>query len=207
MQVEPDNIRTDLSLGGGPLEDIGIYCLNAARYLFKAEPEEVMAVSIKGKDRRFKKIPEAVSATLRFPGERLATFVCGFGETKASEYRVICTEGVLSMDPAFTWQDDIVQTITQKKKEKVKIFKHRNQIAAEIVYFADCVLGGKEPEPSGREGLLDVRIIEALRQSYAKNRPIKLKPLPKASRPNASQGIHRRPSKKPKAVKAPPPSR
>src|SRR3954462_14047151 len=103
MQVDPDNIRTDLSLGGGPLEDIGIYCLNAARYVFQDEPDEVTAFAIRGKDRRFKEIPEAVSATLRFTKDRLATFLCGFGESKVSEYRVIGTEGVLKMDPAFTW--------------------------------------------------------------------------------------------------------
>jgi predicted dehydrogenase len=59
MQVEPDNIRVHLSLGGGPLEDIGIYCLNAARYIFKAEPEEVTAFAVRSKDRRFKEVPEA----------------------------------------------------------------------------------------------------------------------------------------------------
>ena len=61
MQIDPGNVRTDLSLGGGPLEDIGIYCLNAARYVFRAEPNEVTAFAIRGKDRRFKEIPEAVS--------------------------------------------------------------------------------------------------------------------------------------------------
>ena len=161
MQVEPDNIRVDLSLGGGPLEDIGIYCLNAARYIFKAEPEEVTAFAIRGKDRRFKEVPEAVSATLRFPKNRLATFLCGFGETKVSEYRVIGTEGVLEMEPAFTWHGDIEQTISHKEKSKAKTFKHRDQIAAELIYFSDCIRRNKRPEPSGKEGLLDVRIIDA----------------------------------------------
>ena len=43
MQVKADNIRTKAKLGGGPLFDIGIYSLNAARYLFGAEPREVSA--------------------------------------------------------------------------------------------------------------------------------------------------------------------
>jgi glucose-fructose oxidoreductase len=207
MQIEPDNIRVDLSLGGGPLEDIGIYCLNAARYIFKAEPEEVTAFAIRGKDRRFKEVPEAVSATLRFPKNRLATFLCGFGETKVSEYRVIGTEGVLEMNPAFTWNDDIVQTITHKDKTSTKTFKHRDQIAAELIYFADCIRHNKKPEPSGKEGLLDVRIIDALRRSYLGHRTIKLQPLAKEQRPHRSQSIKRRPAKKPSPVKAPPPSK
>jgi glucose-fructose oxidoreductase len=207
MQVDPDNIRIDRELGGGPLEDIGIYCLNAARYLFQAEPDEVMAHALKGKDSRFKEVPEAVCATLRFPKDRLATFLCGFGQTKVSEYRVIGTEGVLRMDPAFTWEADLEQTISRKDKAKTKTFKHRDQIAAELVYFSNCILNNHPPEPSGEEGLLDVRIMEALRASYAKNKPVVLKPLAKKRRPHRGQAIKRRPSRKAKLVKAAPPSK
>jgi predicted dehydrogenase len=206
MQVDPGNIRTDLSLGGGPLEDIGIYCLNAARYIFRAEPDEVTAFALRGKDRRFKEIPEAVSATLRFSKDRLATFLCGFGESKVSEYRIIGTEGVLKMDPAFTWQGDIEQTVSRKEKAKTKTFKHRDQIAAELVYFSDCILKNKKPEPSGHEGYLDVRIIDALRTSYTEHRTVKIEPLTKKRRPRSSQSIKRKPAKKPQPVKASPPS-
>src|SRR4051812_4648894 len=38
MQIRNGNIRTLPRRGAGPLYDIGIYCLNAARYLFRAEP-------------------------------------------------------------------------------------------------------------------------------------------------------------------------
>ena len=91
MQVNADNVRIERSLGGGPLEDIGIYCINAARYIFQAEPVEVMACAASGNDERFIEVPEAVSAVLRFPEDRLASFSCGFGEGKESHYRVIGT--------------------------------------------------------------------------------------------------------------------
>lgn len=206
MQVAPDNIRIDRSLGGGPLEDIGIYCLNAARYVFGVEPLEVSAVAIRGSDPRFVEVPEAVAATLRFPDERLAVFLCGFGEVKQSEYRVIGTEGMLTMDPGFTWQGDIQQTLTNKKgKNRTITFKHRDQVAAEILYFSCCVMDGKQPEPSGAEGLIDVRIIEALREAYARQKVIRLEPLADKHRPNMSQSIRRRPPRKPKPIKAKPP--
>lgn len=207
MQVDPDNIRVDRSLGGGPLEDIGIYCINAARYLFRSEPVEVVAFAVNGNDPRFDEVPEAVSATMRFPGDRLAAFLCGFGEAKVSEYRVIGTEGILKMDPAYTWQDDIEQTIVVKEKEKTKTFKHRDQVAAEILYFAGCIRDETEPEPSGREGLIDVRIIEAMRTSYEEHRAVRIEPLPADPHPDASQSIELRPSRKPKPIKAAPPSK
>ncbi len=207
MQIEPDNVRVDLSLGGGPLEDIGIYCLNAARYIFRAEPEEVFAFAARGTDERFKEVPESVAVTLRFPENRLATFLCGFGETKASEYQVIGTEGMLTMKSAFTWNGDIEQTVSRKENSKTKTFKHRDQVAAELVYFSDCIQENKEPEPSGWEGLLDVRIIDALRNSYHSNRMIRLPLLQKRERPDLGQSIERGPKKKPEPVKAPPPSK
>ena len=206
MQVDPENIRVDRSLGGGPLEDIGIYCINAARYLFRAEPEEVVAFAVKGNDPRFDEVPEAVSATLRFPGDRLAAFLCGFGEANVSEYRVIGTEGILIMDPAYTWHGDTKQTIIVNDKEQPRTFEHRDQVAAEILYFAGCVQTGAEPEPSGREGLIDVRIIEALRTSYTEHRPVRLEPLLAKSRPDASQSIERSPPHQPTPVNAASPS-
>ena len=43
QQVPAGNIRLEKSLDGGPLMDVGVYCINAARYLFRSEPEEVIA--------------------------------------------------------------------------------------------------------------------------------------------------------------------
>lgn len=207
MQVDPENIRVELSLGGGPLEDIGVYSLNAARYAFRAEPEEVSATVVRGHDRRFKDVPEGVAVTLRFPGQRLATFYCSFGATKVSEYRIIGTEGILTMDPAFTWHGEIVQTITRKDKPKKRAFAHRDQVAAEIIYFANCIMKNKKPEPSGMEGLIDVRIMDAIRRSYVKNRPVKISPMNKRRRPHAGQAITKKPPRKTGTVKAKAPAK
>src|SRR3954462_9360313 len=38
MTVREGNIRTRQDLGGGSVYDIGVYCINAARHLFRAEP-------------------------------------------------------------------------------------------------------------------------------------------------------------------------
>jgi len=207
MQIDPGNIRVDLSLGGGPLEDIGIYCINAARCLFRSEPEEVIAVATRGVDPRFEEVPEAVSATMRFSGGRLAAFLCGFGEAKVSEYRVIGTEGILMMDPAYTWHGDIQQTIIVKDKEQKRTFEHRDQVAAEILYFAGCVQSGEEPETSGREGLIDVRIIEAMRKSYTEHRPVRMEPMSGDPHPDASQSIQRSPPREPTPVNADAPAK
>ena len=73
MQVADGNIRVKRERGGGPLYDIGVYCINAARYLFGDEPTEVVAMEDRKNERRFREVPETVSATMRFPGARVAT--------------------------------------------------------------------------------------------------------------------------------------
>jgi glucose-fructose oxidoreductase len=206
MQVAPDNIRIDRSLGEGPVEDIGVYCISAARYIFKSEPEEVFAFAVKSDDPRFAEVPEAVSVSMRFSEARLGTLLCGFGQMNASEYRVIGTEGTLELDPAFTWQGDIVMTIKIQGKEKKKTYKHRDQIAAEILYFAECIQTGREPETSGEEGLIDVRIIESIRESYSQGKPVRIEAPSKRVRPDSSQSIKRKPHAGVTPVHAAPPS-
>ena len=73
-QVEKGDIRVQAKLGGGAVWDMGIYCLNAARYLFKDEPTHVMAMSASGQDPRFSQVDEMTSVILKFPGGRLANF-------------------------------------------------------------------------------------------------------------------------------------
>src|SRR5262249_27170229 len=112
QQVDPDNSRLDANSGGHPLLDVGIYCINAARYLFRAEPIEVTAFIATASDPRFKEVPEMVSGILRFPNERLATFVCGFGEAKTSAYQVLGTKGDLRLDPAFAHRGERLMAVT-----------------------------------------------------------------------------------------------
>ena len=70
MQVKQDNIRTSRERGGGPLLDLGIYCVNAARYAVPRGADRgrrACRATTEG-DRRFNEVDEQVTAVLRFPG-------------------------------------------------------------------------------------------------------------------------------------------
>ena len=202
-----DNIRLNpIAKGGGTLYDIGIYCLNAARSLFRAEPEEVFAISAAGRDKRFQKADEMTSALLKFPGERLATFTSSFAAAGAHHYEVFGTKGNLRVEPAFEFAEAIRHRVRIGEKTREKEFGKRDQIAPEILTFSDCILRNREPEPSGREGLADVRVIRALHRSAATGRPVKLPPFEKRARPRLDQEIHRPPLGRQKLVGADAPS-
>ncbi|MGH8727048.1 MAG: Gfo/Idh/MocA family protein [Burkholderiales bacterium] len=205
--TDEDNIRLNASdAGGGPVYDMGVYCINAARYLFQDEPVEVFACMANNGEKRFAKCEEMASAVMRFPNDRLATFTCSFGAADAGTYRIIGTKGDLRMDDGYEYVKEIKQQITIEGKKKEIKFEKRDQFAPELVYFSDCVLNDKDPEPSGEEGLADVRVIEAIYESARSARPVKLGAFERVSRPSMRQEMKRPPVRKPDLVHASSPS-
>ncbi len=209
QQVADQNVRVteSSSQGGGPLYDMGVYCINAARYLFRAEPIEVLAIAASKQEPRFAKTEEMVSATLRFPGERIATFTCSFGASDVSRFTLLGTKGTLTADPAYEYAESIRHQVTIGGRTRTKVYPKRDQFAAEIAYFSDCVLKDKEPEPSGMEGFADVRIVEAIRTSIQTSRPVQLAKFSVDRRPSLRQEIHRPAHGKPRLVDAHPVSK
>lgn len=198
QQVRNGNSRLGEDLGGGPLYDMGVYCINAARYLFRVEPEEVFGWSLKNPtDERFREVPEMTSALLRFPDNRIASFTSSFGATDRSAFEVVGTKGVLKMDPAYEMASDLKAELNIDGRTTTKVFKKRDQFAPELIYFSDCVLSNREPKPSGEEGLADVRVMNALLESAKSNRPVSVRQIRKERRPDSGLEIAKEPIRKP----------
>ena len=201
MRVRPGNIRTNHALGGGTLYDIGVYCINAARALFRAEPTEVLAMSVDGGAARVGDVDESTGALLRFDGERIAAFITSFNAADVASYRIVGTEGDVRVDPAYEYAEGLVCNLTANGKTTRTSTGKRDQFAPELLYFSDCILEDRTPEPSGREGLQDVRIVEALYKSAETGKVIAIPRTPERKRPTLAQNIVRPPVKKPRLVK------
>lgn len=176
MHAKPRGIRTQRELGGGTLFDLGVYCINAARLLFRAEPTEVFAYSIDGARADMPEIDEMTSGVMRFDGDRLATFTTSFAANGVSDLRVVGTEGNVHAEPAYEYAEALGYTVTVGEDVTKKKGRRRDQFAAELVYFSDCVLNGKNPEPSAEEGCWDVRVARALYESARTGAPVQLPP-------------------------------
>ncbi|MET0442457.1 MAG: Gfo/Idh/MocA family oxidoreductase [Casimicrobiaceae bacterium] len=200
--VEPGNIRVRRETGGGVLWDIGIYCINAARALFRAEPVEVQA-SVAG---RIDEVEESASAVLRFADDRIAAFTASFGAAKVSEYRLAGDKGDLAVEPAYDYAQALRHRLTLGGETRERRFARRDQFAPELLYFSDCILQNRQPEPGADEGLADVRVIRALYRSAETGRPVELPPFEKHERPSLEQEIRRPPVEKPEVIRATPPS-
>jgi glucose-fructose oxidoreductase len=187
MQVSEDNIRLQRKHGGGPLFDIGIYCINAARYCLGEEPIAVWATATRSRDRRFREIDETVFGAMRFGDEKLASFTCSFGSADRSTFTLAGTKGSLTLDPAYEYAEGLSLVVRSGGRERRRDFAKRDQFAAELTYFSDCIINGHDPEPSGKEGLIDVRIIESMMRSIKTGRWVAINVPKRRHRPSMRQ--------------------
>lgn len=161
--VAPGNHRLKAEHWGGALQDIGVYCLNAARHVFGTEPTEAIAMSGWGDgDPRFAEVEEMLSATLRFPGDRLAQFIVSFGADDRDSYRVVGTKGQIEVDSAYRLDRPISLRITSGGKVTEKNFPQYDHFSGQAHYFSECILKGIRPEPDGGDGANDVRALLAI---------------------------------------------
>jgi predicted dehydrogenase len=202
MQAKPGNIRTRRATGGGTLYDIGIYCINAARVLFGTEPEQVFAYSISGERSGMPEVDDTTSVVMRFGEGRLATFTSSFDAADVSSYRIVGTKGSIHVEPAYEYAEPLQYTLVTKAGSQKKKGKKVDQFAAELLYFSDCVLDNRKPEPSGEEGAWDVRIIDALYESARRGEPIALREFEGDPAPTKKQMYAQPPVKKPELVHA-----
>jgi predicted dehydrogenase len=120
---------------------------------------------------------------------------------------VVGTKGNLFIDNVYEYVGSAKHQLTIGEKKKTWTTKPGDQFAAEIQYFSDCVLKNRKPEPSGLEGVVDIKIVEALLQSLKMKKPISLK-LPKVTRrPSGAQKIRVKPHAAPKLVDVQQPSK
>ena len=161
---------------GGALVDIGVYSIQACRYIAGSEPSEVSAFAFSTEnDSRFKEVEENLSFMLRFPDGLLATGSASWNYSLQNYYRVGATEANYGLEPA-TSNMNLRMTVNtmQPRVSAEHLMPNVDQIAAEFDHFSDCILNNKEPLTNGEEGIKDLKVIEALYKSVELNRPVRV---------------------------------
>jgi predicted dehydrogenase len=157
--------------GGGSLFDVGIYVLNASRYLTGEEPVGFTAVaSTIDQDGRFATVEENVSWTTKFPSGIVATGSCTYGAQMPGYFKVFASKGWLEMAPAFNYDGlKLRASFSGGGKgspnieiDDVSTEKDPTQFTREADYFSQCILRNQAPRSSGEEGLLDMKYIREI---------------------------------------------
>jgi predicted dehydrogenase len=161
-------------MGGGTVYHLGVRCINAARSLLGPEPAQVMAMSARTKSRFGGDVDEGTIALIRFPDDRLAHFHTSFGEAGTADLTVFGEEGVIRVSDAYESTGGMTLRIHRGGEPEELAFETVDAFAATIDHFSNCILHDRPPEPSGVEGLEDVRLIEAIYRSGRDGRPVTL---------------------------------
>ncbi|MCF2946915.1 Gfo/Idh/MocA family oxidoreductase [Paraglaciecola aquimarina] len=147
--------------GGGPIMDIGIYCIQAARYATGLEPIAVRAVEYKTDPIKFNSVEETVMWQMEFPGGLISNHTTSYN-MKANELFVSYQKGKARLEPAYSYAN--VGGILGKQR----LLPHEvNQQALQIDDFIACIRDNKISKVSGAEGLQDMKIVDAMYKSMA----------------------------------------
>jgi predicted dehydrogenase len=159
FNIGPD-WRLDKKLaGGGPLMDMGVYSLNACRYLTGEEPQAISAYSsVIDKDGRFATVEENVSWTMKFPSGIVASCLTTYGANMPGYYRVHGSKGVMTVENAFPYQGQHLTALFRggENLDEPNPAKDPSQFTRQADYFANCITNNTEPKMDGQEGLRDI---------------------------------------------------
>jgi len=174
FQVDPSGWRLKRALsGGGPLLDVGVYALQATRYISGEEPTWVSGITTTGDPARFSEVEESVLWQARFPSGIVANCGASYNCAPVGYMRAIAERGWFALDPAFNYQG----IRGSRSDGKAIDLPSSNQFAAEMDDFARCILEKTPSRVSGEEGLRDVRIMTAIYESARSGKPVELQPL------------------------------
>jgi len=164
-----DAWRLDMKMsGGGALADMGVYGVNAARYILAEEPVEVRAwAQTDRSDPRFKTTEDVIAWQFRFPSGAIANGSTAFSYQGTMAFQVFCEHGKMTAEPGAFYGGNHL-TIDGIKGEREPKIREIDQFAREMDWMAD-VARGKAPLVSpGEEGLQDMRLMHAILESVAK---------------------------------------
>jgi glucose-fructose oxidoreductase len=160
--------------GGGSLMDIGIYSLQAARYISGEEPVEIDAMSYTTPgDVRFKEVEETINFQLRFPSGILANCTSSYGYSGQNKYRVVATKGWFELEPATSYTG-LRMKVRRNGATEDRDIPQRDQFALEMDHMSECVMEDKQPLTPGEEGVRDLRLMAAIYEAARTGRTVKV---------------------------------
>ncbi len=168
FNIAPGEWRLSKKLaGGGPLYDVGIYSLNACRYLTGEEPAGLQAfASTIDHDGRFNEVEENVSWTMHFPSGIVASCATTYGANMAGYFKVYGSKGWLQIDPAFNYDGMHLRAwASGQATDELNSSHDPYQFQNEAEHFSHCVQNNQEPQSPGEEGLRDLKYIAEIYRS------------------------------------------
>jgi predicted dehydrogenase len=165
-----DAWRLDMKMsGGGALADMGIYGINASRYLLNEEPTEVRAWAQTDRtDPRFRTVEDMIAWQFRFPSGAIANGSSSFSQPGTMAYQAIGEQARLVADPGCFYGGNHLTLLHDGQPPAPQPVHEIDQFGREMDWMADVVRGKAPLVSTGEEGLQDMRLMHAILESIAK---------------------------------------
>ena len=154
--------------GGGGLMDMGVYCIQGARYTTGEEPLYVTAREEKTKPELFKEVDETIYFDLEFPSSCIAKGISSYN-MNLNSLHAKAEKGEFELSQAYRYGG-----MEGKTPEGPMNFPQINQQAAQMDDFANCITQNKNTIVPGEMGMQDIKIVEAIYRSIASGKREKI---------------------------------
>lgn len=161
--------------GGGPLMDLGVYCVNTSRWLVDEDPSEVTSLAWTNDKARFSQVEEGISFRMLFPSGLAVVGSSTYNAALSSFVYVQGTKGWACLSPAFPFDVERRVTGSIAGRSVERRFKVTDEFALELDAFAEAIQEHRAVIPDGAEGHKDMVIIQAIYEAAGKGRPVDIK--------------------------------
>jgi predicted dehydrogenase len=162
--------------GGGPLTDLGVYCLNTCRWLVDEDPIAASGAVRWVRDRRrYKEVEEGIAFRLDFRSGLVLQGTAAYSAAFSSFVHVHGEKGWAELAPAFAFEEERRLSGKIAGRWFAKTFKPIDEFALELDYFSECIRKDRKPKPDGEQGLRDIIIIDAIYRAAKKGGTVKIK--------------------------------
>ena len=158
--------------GGGPLTDLGVYCVNTTRWLLDEDPASVTARAWAHDTVRFWDVEEGISFRLQFPSGTVVQGSSSYGAVLSSLVFVQGTKGWVSLTPAFPFDEERRLTGKIGKRWIERRFRIIDEFRLEVDAFASAIRNKRNIEADGVQGHRDIIILNAIYESARKQQPV-----------------------------------
>lgn len=164
-----DHWKQKKSMGGGVMHDMGVYPLNAARYVTGQEPVSVLATQSTTRPEIYKEVAETIVFDLNFPSGATARCETSYGKGM-NDLEVTCEKGWYKLSP-FQAYSGIRGEASDGKLFNAVI---PNQQAKQMDDDAISIMTHRPMLVPGEEGLKDIRVVEAIYRSISEKKLVNI---------------------------------
>lgn len=160
--------------GGGPLTDLGVYCVNTSRWLAGEDPICANAVRWARDPRRYSEVEEGISFRLDFGSGLLVQGTASYSAAFSSFIHVHGEKGWVELAPAFAFEEERRMSGKIAGRWFSKKYNPLDEFALELDHLARCIHENRAPDPDGEQGLRDLIIMQAIYRATSEGRPVNI---------------------------------